>query len=309
MNNHKPRVSIGLPVYNGMPYIEEAIDLILAQTYSDFELIISDNASTDGTEDICREYASKDKRIRYFRNDKNIGAAKNFNRVFELSSGEYFKWAAHDDLCATSFLSRCIEVLDRRFEIVLCFPKTILIDKGGKVLAMKEDNLIDLNSTEIVARFTKSLHPMKLCHNVIFGLMRRNVLARTRLIGNYLASDRCLVASLSLYGPFYEIPEPLFFRRKHSGNIGTSSKHLEFYDPRLKGRLVLPEWRVCWEHLISVVRAPLNPGCKLLLIGVILRWAVSKRRVLRWELTTALKRIMRAGFLVSFLRRRKVAGN
>jgi glycosyltransferase involved in cell wall biosynthesis len=93
LGRDKPRLSIGMPVFNGEKYLKEALDSILAQTYSDFELLISDNASTDRTEQICREYAAKDRRIRYYRNEKNIGAPKNFNRVFELSSGKYFRWA------------------------------------------------------------------------------------------------------------------------------------------------------------------------------------------------------------------------
>jgi glycosyltransferase involved in cell wall biosynthesis len=94
MTSKIPRVSIGLPVFNGEKYLAEALDSILSQTYRDFKLIISDNASTDRTEQICREYAAKDRRIRYYRNEKNIGAPKNFNRVFELSSGKYFRWDA-----------------------------------------------------------------------------------------------------------------------------------------------------------------------------------------------------------------------
>ena len=112
MLNNKPRVSIGMPVFNGENYLAEALDSLLTQTFSDFELIISDNASTDKTEEICRAYAVRDQRIRYFRNQENLGASRNYNRVFELSSGEYFKWAAHDDLCAPEFLGRCVDVLD-----------------------------------------------------------------------------------------------------------------------------------------------------------------------------------------------------
>ncbi|MBD2214537.1 glycosyltransferase family 2 protein [Nostoc linckia FACHB-104] len=104
MSNPLQRLSIGLPVYNGKKFIRESIDCILNQTFQDFELIISDNASTDNTEKICREYAAKDNRIRYYRNAKNIGCARNFHRAFELSTGEYFKWVAYDDLHAPEYL-------------------------------------------------------------------------------------------------------------------------------------------------------------------------------------------------------------
>ena len=98
MHRDVPLVSIGMPVFNGEDYVEAALDSILTQTFTNFELIISDNASTDRTEEICNDFADSDDRIRYYRQEKNLGAAANFNRVFELSSGKYFKWAAHDAL-------------------------------------------------------------------------------------------------------------------------------------------------------------------------------------------------------------------
>ena len=107
-----PRVSIGMPVYNGADHVAKAIQAILSQTFEDFELVISDNASSDGTDQICRRYAALDPRIRYCRNDHNLGAAANYNRVFELARAEYFKWAAHDDLYAPEYLERCVAELD-----------------------------------------------------------------------------------------------------------------------------------------------------------------------------------------------------
>ena len=95
----KPRVSIGLPVYNGQEFLEETLHSILNQTFNDFELIICDNASTDRTAEICRSFAKRDRRIRYYRNEINLGAAKNFNGVFFLARGEYLKWSDNDDLC------------------------------------------------------------------------------------------------------------------------------------------------------------------------------------------------------------------
>lgn len=119
----KPQVSIGLPVYNGEKYVGKAIESVLSQTFKDFELIICDNASTDQTEKICREDATKDSRVRYYRNEKNLGAAKNFNRVFELSSSEYFKWLAADDLIEVDFLQRCVELLDSDASLLLACPR------------------------------------------------------------------------------------------------------------------------------------------------------------------------------------------
>jgi glycosyltransferase involved in cell wall biosynthesis len=125
-----PRVSIGLPVYNGERFLKDALDSILSQTYRDFELIISDNASSDHTEEICRRYAARDERVRYYRYDNNVGAARNFNRVFQLSRGEYFKWAAHDDICSPGFLQRCVKILDSDTAVVVCFSILLLTSMG-----------------------------------------------------------------------------------------------------------------------------------------------------------------------------------
>ena len=130
----QPRVSIGLPIYNAEQFLEETLRSLLSQTVPDFELIITDNASTDNTQNICQAYAARDDRIRYYRNEQNIGCDPNFNRVFSLSRGKYFKWAAFDDVCAPNFLEVCLEVLDNEPQVILCYPKTKLIDLEGKFL-------------------------------------------------------------------------------------------------------------------------------------------------------------------------------
>src|SRR6185295_20414870 len=104
MQNRPPRVSIGLPVFNGEQLLRQAVDSLLAQTFSDFELVISDNGSTDGTEAICREYAARDSRIRYLREPENRGGSWNFSRLPPLARGEYFRWSCHDDICEPTHL-------------------------------------------------------------------------------------------------------------------------------------------------------------------------------------------------------------
>ena len=130
-----PRVSIGMPVYNGAAFLRESLDSLLSQTYEDFELVISDNGSTDGTQNICRAYATEDVRIRYYREEENRGAAWNYNRVFELARGEYFKWAAHDDVHAPTFLERCVEVVDNNPDVLWCFSRHTHVDCYGRPLA------------------------------------------------------------------------------------------------------------------------------------------------------------------------------
>ena len=260
MSEDKPRVSVGLPVFNGEDYLAEALDSILAQIYPDFELIISDNASTDRTQEICKAYAAKDPRIRYYRNEQNLGAAKNYNRVFELSSGEYFKWVAHDDLCAPEFLERCIEVLDHEPTVVLCYPRTDLIDARGEIQGKYADSL-NLRSPKPHERFRQFFDTQGLCH-AVFGVIRASVLKKTPLIGNYVASDRVLLGELALHGEFCELSEYFFYRRIHpqistKANV-TENEIAAWFDPGKRNKVLLPRWRRFFEYLRAIKRAPLS---------------------------------------------------
>jgi glycosyltransferase involved in cell wall biosynthesis len=211
---NQPRLSIGLPVFNGEKYLGDALDSILAQTFTNFELIISDNASTDNTQNICQRYAVLDNRIRYYRTDRNLGAPLNYNRTFELSRGEYFKWASHDDVLAHEYLHKCVSVLDKDPSIVLCHSRTARINERGELVG-NYDHKMRIDSPNMSERF-RDLISIK--YNPcwpIFGVMRSNILARTPLHGNYPGADGNLLAEIALYGRIFEIPEYLFFRRDH----------------------------------------------------------------------------------------------
>ena len=213
MVGKEPKVSIGLPVFNGENYLEKAIDSILSQTYRDFELIICDNASTDRTQEICRRYAAADDRVRYYRNPRNLGASPNYNRTFELSSGEYFKWMAHDDIIAPTYLERCVAALDREPDAVLAQPLVGMIDAKGDVLSI-HNGLQRAASPQVSERFA---HLIKLPRDnwEVFGLIRREVLAQTALHAPYSWSDVALTVEVALLGRFTLVPEPLFFNRDH----------------------------------------------------------------------------------------------
>src|SRR5499427_3728332 len=131
--NAAPRLSIGLPVYNGENYLDQSIEALLGQSYEDFELIISDNASTDGTADICRRYERQDSRIRYVRQPRNIGLSPNHNFLIGQAKGELFKEASHDDLYGRDLLKRCVEALDEHPHVVLAHSWTAAIDGTGMV--------------------------------------------------------------------------------------------------------------------------------------------------------------------------------
>mgnify|MGYP000080977274 CR=1 FL=1 len=254
-----PRVGIGMPVYNGERYLEETLKATLSQTYEDFELIIADNASTDRTEEICREYQAKDSRIRYIRNPVNLGASKNYSVCFEPSRSEYFRWANADDLPELDLVEKCLKELDANPSAVLVYGRTKIIDENGVLLDQYADNL-DLREPTASSRFIRCLTDIGLS-NVLYGLMRREPLSHTALFGNYLASDINLIAELTLYGTYHELPDYLFSRRMHpdcsSWDRSDEDRQKNFWDPS-KSKLLMQAWRSAYEYCSAVARAPLS---------------------------------------------------
>jgi glycosyltransferase involved in cell wall biosynthesis len=286
--SNNPRVSIGLPVFNGERYLERALNSILAQTFTDFELVISDNASTDQTQAICESYFSKDRRIRYYRNTKNIGAMPNFNRVFELSSGNYFKWASHDDLITPDFLQKCVDILDRDPSVILCYSWTQLIDEQGNISGDYPYNgKYKADSLRPSERFRSLIDFSHWCIQD-FGLMRASELKKTLLYGSYTASDRVLLARLSLAGRFYEIPENLFLYRRHpqqSITMMNRGPSLLLYaiwnDPANANRILLPVWRLYAEYFKAAREVPLNLYERLRCYTYLLLWPGHNRQARR----------------------------
>lgn len=287
-----PVVSVGMPVYNGERYVATAIDSVLAQTFPNFELVICDNGSTDGTEAICRDRAARDRRIRYCRNEVNIGAAGNFCRVFELSTGRYFRWLSADDYMAPAALRQCLAALDAEPLAVLACGKVALVGADGEVLAPYAEAQ-SLEYASPVDRFRAVTEQDPMC-NAVYGLMRREVLRRTRLLGAFSGSDCTLLAELSLYGRFVEVPEVLFFRRIHPGAYSwiTSTEQVRaFYAPNAKRKtaLLLRAWRHRFENVRAVLRAPLTLPERARLLARIARMAWWERRELGREIFVGLR--------------------
>jgi glycosyltransferase involved in cell wall biosynthesis len=293
-----PRVSLGLPVYNGESFVRQALDSILAQTFADFDLVISDNASTDSTPEICKAYEAGDPRIRYFRNESNRGVAWNHNRVFELSTGEYFKWCAADDVLAPDYLAMCVDGLEARPDAVLCYSDAIVIDECGEPVEVEKKTVrirdLPLASPDPVTRFSSLLSPIPTTIIPFYAVMRSQALRRTRLHGNYLAGDRCLLAELSLLGPFVRVPDVLFYRRRGVKNRKDwNTDEMLLYAPSRPERFAVREWRVAIEHLVSIRRAPVNPGLKVKLVQAWLRWLVDARVALHQEVKELVKDVVR----------------
>lgn len=287
-----PRVSIAVPAYNCERYIAQALESLLAQTYGDFELVISDNASTDGTADVCRHYAALDPRVRYVRRDDNIGGPGNFRYVWSLCRGEYHKWSTADDYWAPEFLEKAVTLLDARPDVVLCHPRARLVDATGNAISDYADPLHLLEDQPRV-RFNRLVMEIGLC-NAHLGLVRRSVMARTRLIGPEHNSDTHFLAELALYGKFWLLPEVLFFRRFHPTSSSWKREDHEhqraYYDPSHHDHAEMHRWKKYAGLARAVWRAPVSLGDKLGLTADLGRYARWERERLRRELKAAMRR-------------------
>ncbi len=214
MGDGKPLVSIGMPVYNAEKFIRQALDSLLAQDYENFELIISDNHSTDSTQEICLDYVARDKRIHYLRNEMNVGAIKNFSKVFEISRGEYFMWHSHDDYREPNYISSCLKFMGKNPNVILCCTDALLNENGGHRGLKENFSTVGMSPNR---RFRKILWNNS-CAS-IYGLMIRSVLRKTGLFKNVFGSDNLLLAELSLMGEFFQLPSVLFKISVRSGNI------------------------------------------------------------------------------------------
>jgi glycosyltransferase involved in cell wall biosynthesis len=270
---HSPRVSIGVPVYNGQKYIGATLDSLIAQTYSDIEIIVTDNCSTDATPQIVQSYVERDPRVIYLRNVTNIGPALNYNVSLAEARGEYFKWCAADDVCSPDFVEKCVAVLDADPAVVLAYPRTSIIDSTGAIVGQNQYEL-EFDEPNAHLRFARIMNVDHHIHGAheLYGVMRIGVLRSAGGMRTHVRGDSVLLARLLLLGRFRRIEEHLFFNRDHSDR---SSRYLarqrvragsrlsrylgcgplpsaEWWDEKLRGKIVFPEWRVLGEYGRSV---------------------------------------------------------
>ena len=262
-----PRIGVGLPVYNGARYVAEAIASVLSQTEADFELVISDNASTDDTEDICRDFASRDDRVVYVRNETNVGGAPNYNRCLASSSATtYFKWIAHDDTIDSRFLELCGAALDADPEASVAFPTLVEIDAEGETLRTEPADLglVDPDAGQRACAFVDEVRRSRDVLWAVFGLARRSALLRGGLHGSFVASDQVFLFELILAGKAVHVPDTSYTRRVHaeaSMQMNVSPKaRAAWYDTSSKPRLGLPHWTMLAHHAVAVHRSGLPPA-------------------------------------------------
>jgi glycosyltransferase involved in cell wall biosynthesis len=274
-----PRVSIGLPVYNGERYLARALASVLDQDFTNFELIICDNASTDRTAEICHSSAGHDPRVRYHRNTRNLGAGPNYDKCFHLARGTYFKWAAHDDCLAPGYLSKTVAAMDAAPDAVLCTVGVAEIDAAERISRTYRNHFPGINSPEPARRFAAVIHTRHECED-FFGLFRREALLGSGLHGTYSGSDRVLLAEMALRGPWVSVPEPLFLHREHAGRytravlLGDRSQAAFWLDTQVPTARASRHFHLgVYRQYLRIVRKNVLPAkVRAACYGELLRW-------------------------------------
>lgn len=279
-----------MPVFNSRRWIEEAVGSILAQTFSDFELIISDNASGDDTVAICERLAAQDRRIILLRNPTNLGANRNYLATLAAARGTYFKWASSNDFCAPAFLEHCVKALDADPEAVLVCPRTALFESS--ILQAepydRDTELLDANPGE---RFVRLFTSMAL-NNAMNGLMRRQALTSLASMGSFSGADIVYMAELALKGKFLVHPERLFFRRmsREAATKLKSPREAERHlVPDARGPLQWQSWRFHFGLLRAARSVPALSSDWFRVINHGLRALVWSRRALAGDAVNALR--------------------
>lgn len=296
MSQTWPSVTVCLPVYNGETFIRQAIKSVLEQTFADLELVISDNASTDNTGEICRAAAGDDLRVRYSRAEVNRGLAWNHNRAFQLANGRYVMWMGHDDLLDKEYIGACVAALAKDPQLVLCFSNGNHIDDNGKLIR----RVVSANDGEPRRPSERFKNIVRLEHwcDAIFGLMRTDVLQQTQLHGGFADSDRVLLAEMGLRGRFAHVSQHLFSRRVHSKATTWCAwdprERSVLFDPANAGKMIFPFLLKASGFFRAVQRARLPRSERSRCYRHLLRWLWRYRgdlgKDMREELVSVLKR-------------------
>lgn len=296
MKQNTPLVTIAVPVYNGENYMTQALDSILNQTFTDFEVIISDNCSTDSTPEIARAYAERDPRVRYHRNERNVGANPNFNQTVGMARGRYFKWAAHDDVLAPTYLERCVAELEADPSVVLAHSYTRLINRDGSDVPLDEHTIFtdnggviyvgmdardrQLDSPRASVRFREIILRTDWCYE-IFGVLRLDVLRQTPLITDYYGADKSLLAEMATRGRYAIVPEPLFYNRRHEeqsmSQISTEQR-TSWSNPKVKKQGNY-RWQRFKTYMLPALAGKMSVQERLLCMGVIARYYLRLQRI------------------------------
>lgn len=289
---HQPLVAIGVPVYNGERFLEATLDCLLAQTYRNIEIIVSDNASTDGTAAICKRYAQLDPRVKHARTEINVGANGNIRRLAGMFRGEYFKLSNADDLVGPEFVARCVEVLESDPSVALVCTLSRLIDMDGRPLRNYQDDM-HICESSAVDRFVRILERIRLT-NSIQGVGRGGILRELFLRhGSYDGADMVMLAAIAARGGIHQIQQVMFDRRMHewsaSSRSGDAKATQEYLDPATTGAVSAYLTRIACGYVAEGFRAPFSAGIRMKLAYKALRSLVSQRGALAREWISILR--------------------
>jgi hypothetical protein len=304
-------VSIGLPVFNAERFLETALNSVLTQTYTNLEIIISDNGSTDRTAGICRAYASSDPRIRYIRHPTNRGASFNHDFVARRATGYYFRWFACDDVMAPTCIEECVRALDRDPGLVLAWPRPTVTNSADDIVAGFEVDLTwedESSFTRLRSRIGRRADDEQTgwCFPM-YGLSRRVDVVKCLPLGPFHGSDQVLLAQLALKGRWVELQSGLFFCRVHDGNSTSARRRHDvgpWMKPGMTPGLSMPAWRRLLGFVRVVIRADLGVAEKARCVGLLAAWPFVREhpRLLWWDL-----KVLGLELLEQMARREKAA--
>ncbi|HKQ25242.1 MAG TPA: glycosyltransferase family 2 protein [Burkholderiales bacterium] len=291
----EPKVIIGLPVYNGQKYLGAAIESHLSQSFGDFHLVISDNGSTDATPEICADYASKDKRLKYLRSPENRGILWNHRRVLDAidSPNQYFRWAGADDLMESGLLQVMVEVLNSRPEVEAVVPGTKNIDDNGKIIGSMATTL-DLQSPNVFERARQVL-VANYQHVIAYGLLRASTLRLMRTGPDYIGWDPVFVWELALRGQLIQPSGPGLLRRFHPGSISrvkTVKEMRKWVEPNSKAGMNFPHWTWAYERARALIASPMSTRDRLRIGMFLARYTSWQRAALVRDVTQAARRTL-----------------
>jgi glycosyltransferase involved in cell wall biosynthesis len=254
LNKDMPLVSIGLPVYNREGLIAKTLDSLLAQTFKNFELVISDNLSTDKTGEICRKYAAQDSRIRYIRQEKNLGMLGNFNFVKQEAKGKYFLWTASDDMCEPQFVEALVEQLEKDPELALVMADLKYVSESGEFIKFNKLETIrvaDVKNDWEKKRLTFFQYPGNKNWDCFYGLYRTEIVQKCHLPNKIrknlvFSLEIPFLAQVAVRGKIASIDKPLkLYRYYPESSAAKEASELRFFDRFIRGMEI-------WSELVSI---------------------------------------------------------
>lgn len=281
--HNKMLVTVAIPVYNEERFLRESLDSVINQDYKNIEILISDNASSDGTKSICLEYVEKDNRIEYERHQENIGAANNFFRLIDKGRGNYFVWLAGHDKWSANLLSECVKLLCQTPNATVAYGTPAWINESGEVMPTNSGWYDTRGCNPVVRFFTIFWGSM----NPVLGVIRRDHLSDFTRDRNYVGTDLVLLTELALKGEFIHAREAVFYRRQNRPLEEYRDKlnRYKSKESQIAGSLIsklLPLAKLPFELMRTVVQADIRFLDKIFILILLfpslpIRYVLGKR--------------------------------